>query len=284
MRVEGPLGSSGRVLVSGRTLHGAGYPIVTGEDELPYGYGDVLGRIDAEVGPGEFSATGFWNRESVLLNIGKLEEAGAAEFAYWGNLAGSTSYEIPIGGGALTVTGAYGRFATGLPVPREDGDGPVSFADARGRTQRTRTEAFYESGGEALRWAAGAGFDTHETVLDQRTVFGDKTAHAVGRANVSAAWGEAIWEIVPSVELRAGIRASYFAPEDFARFAPRATATWHVGESADLRLSAGRFFQIVRTWQRAAAPNRHRRTRSTTRIRKVKCCGFSAVCPRISRK
>ncbi len=245
-RVEGPLGSSGRVLVSGRTLHGLGYPLVTGEDELPYGYGDVLARVDAEIGPGQFSATGFWNRESVQLNIGKLEETGAAESAYWGNLAGSMSYRVPVGGGALTVLGAYGRFNTQLPVPRDEGEGPVSFANALGRTQRTRSEVLYESGGDDLRWAAGGGFDTYETVLDQRTVFGDTTAHTLGRANTAAAWGEAIWDITPEVELRAGARTSYFAPENIGRFAPRATVTWHVSESADLRLSAGRFFQVVR--------------------------------------
>ncbi len=246
-RVEGPLGSHGRVLFSGRGLHGAGYPIVTeSESDLPYGYGDLLGRIDSEIGPGKFSATGFWNRESVLLNIGKLEEAGAAETAYWGNLAGSTRYRIPIGSGALTFSGAYGKFSTGFPVPRPNTDGPVSFANALGQTARSRTEAFYESGDRDLRWAAGAGFDTHETVLDQRTVFGDTTAHFVGRANIGAAWGEVIWDLSPEVEVQAGIRTSFFAPENVVRFSPRATATWHINESADLRISSGRFFQIMR--------------------------------------
>ncbi|MCG8466883.1 MAG: TonB-dependent receptor [Gemmatimonadetes bacterium] len=244
-RVEGPIGSVGRALVSGRALHGAGYPMIAGGGDLPYGYGDALARVDFDLGASRLSATGFLNRESVLLNVGKLEDAGAAESAYWGNQAASARYRLPLGSGTLHVTGAYGRFRTRLPVPRET-DGPIDFANAEGRTSRSRTEAFYESAAGRARWAVGAGLDTHETLLDQRTVLGDTTARAIGRANVGGVWGEAIWDVSSEVELRAGVRASYFTPENTARFSPRATATWHVSESSDLRISAGRFAQIVR--------------------------------------
>lgn len=245
-RFEGPIGSSARALVSGRALHGAGYPVVTGDSDLPYGYGDVLGRIDADVAGGHLSMTGFWNRESVDLDLGKLEETGVAETAFWGNASGSVRYRRPLGGGTLTVSTAYGRFTTRLPVPLDESGSAEAFGSARGQTSRSRTEAFYESGGDAVRWAAGGGFDTHETILDQSTLSGDTTAHGLARAHVGAAWGEAIWAIVPEIEIRAGVRADYFEPASTARLAPRATATWHVTESADLRVSAGRFYQLVR--------------------------------------
>ena len=250
-RVEGPIGDIGRVMVSGRALHGLGYSAITDEREMPYGYGDVLGRVDIRAGPGTISGTGFWNRESVLLEVGRLEDTGAVESAYWGNLAGSLSYRMPLGDGLLTLRGAYGRFSTGLPLPRDkELDARVFFADALGRTARSRAEAYFESGGRTIRWAAGGGFDTHETALDQRNVLGGQTAHVltnvVTRANVTAAWGELIWNVAPQVEVRGGSRASYFAPAGRAKFAPRATLTWHVTEDADLRLSAGRFFQVVR--------------------------------------
>ncbi len=250
-RIEGPIGSAGRVLVSGRALHGLGYRFITDERQMPYEYGDVLGRIDYRLGPGTLSGTGFWNRESVLLDIGRLEDTGAVESAYWGNLAGSLSYRLPVGEGTVTLRGAYGRFATGLPLPRDkELDAGVFFADALGRTSRSRAEAIFESGGDRIRWAAGGGFDTHETALDQRNVLGGQTSHvlthAITRANVTAAWGEAIWQVAPELEVRSGFRASYFAPAGRAKFAPRATVTWHITEAADLRLSAGRFFQVVR--------------------------------------
>ena len=77
LRAEGPIGPAGQLLVSGRALHGLGYPIITNEQEMPYGYGDLLGRLDYRLGPGQLTATGFWNRESVLLDVGRLEDAGA---------------------------------------------------------------------------------------------------------------------------------------------------------------------------------------------------------------
>ncbi len=251
VRAEGPLGPAGRVLVSGRALHGLGYPFITNEPEMPYGYGDALARIDYRLGPGTLSATGFWNRESVLLDIGRLEDTGAVESAYWGNLASSVSYRVPVGGGTFTLRGAYGRFGTGIPLPRDkELDPRASFADVLGRTSRTRAEALFESGGNKIRWAAGGGFDTHETLLDQRSVLGGRTAHVLAsvlaRANVTAGWGEAIWRVAPELEVRGGFRASYFAPAARAKLAPRGTVTWHITDAADLRLSAGRFFQIVR--------------------------------------
>ncbi|MDX1396473.1 MAG: TonB-dependent receptor [Gemmatimonadota bacterium] len=243
-RTEGPIGSDVRALVSGRALHGLGYPLLSGGDDLPYGYGDALGRVVADLGPGRLAATGFWNRESVLLDLGKLEGAAPPD-AYWGNTAGATRYDTPLWDGTLHLNASYGRFTTQIPALDEASEGPVAFTTARGQTSRSRTGAYY-SFGRAVRWSVGTGFDTHETVLDQRTIFGDTTAHVVARARVGAVWGEATWDIAPDVEVTAGIRTSYFQPDDVARVSPRASATWFVDEGARLRLAAGRFYQVVR--------------------------------------
>jgi len=245
IRAEGPLGPHASALVSGRVLHGAGYPAITGETDLPYGYGDALGRLDVEIGEGRLGATAFWNRESVELDLGKLE-GQAPGSAFWGNAAGSLRYRTPIGDGALDVTTAVGRFTTRIPILYDDPEGTVPFATGRGQNTRSRTEAFYglEAGG--VRWVFGGGFDTHETVLDQRTVFGDTTAHSVARAVVGAAWAEAAWDVIPDVELRLGMRADYYEPASVARLSPRATARWRVAEEATLKLSLGRFSQVVR--------------------------------------
>lgn len=245
VRAEGPLGPHASALVSGRVLHGAGYPAITGETDLPYGYGDALGRLDFEIGEGHLGATAFWNRESVELDLGKLE-GQAPESAFWGNAAGSLRYRTPLGDGTLDVTTAVGRFTTRIPILSDDPEGTVPFTTGRGQNTRSRTEAFYglEMGG--VHWVFGGGFDTHETVLDQRTVFGDTTAHSVARAIVGAAWAEAAWDLVPEVELRLGLRADYYEPQSAARVSPRATALWSVAEEATLKLSVGRFSQVVR--------------------------------------
>ncbi len=244
-RAEGPLGAHSRALVSGRVLHGLGYPAITGDTDLPYGYGDALGRLDVDVGAGHVGATAFWNRESVELDLGKLE-GQAPGTAFWGNAAGSLRYRTPLADGTLAVTTAIGRFTTRIPILYDDPEELVSFTTGRGQNTRSRTEAFYTFHGGDVRWAFGGGFDTHETVLDQRTVFGDTTAHSVARAIVGAAWAEAAWEVVPDVELRLGLRADYYEPAGAARLSPRATASWSVDENATLKLSLGRFSQVVR--------------------------------------
>ena len=243
-RLEGPIGDRARLLLSGRGLHGAGYPLLTGEGELPYGYGDALGRMDADVGAGHLAVTGFWNRESVTLDVGKLEGA-APETAYWGNTAGSARYDVPIGSGTLHLNGSYGRFTTRIPALSESSESPVPFTTVRGETERSRTGAHY-SFGSGVRWAVGTGLDTHRAILDQRTVFGDTTIHTVASANVGALWAEATWEATRDVEIRAGMRASYFQPAGATRLSPRASATWRMDQNARLRLAAGRFYQVVR--------------------------------------
>ncbi len=245
-RVEGPLWDRARVLLSGRRLHGLGYPAITGEDDLPYGYDDALGRLDLDLGAGRFSATGFWNRESVELDIGKLEAGEAPESAYWGNTAGSLRYSTPLGRGDLHVTAAIGRFRTRIPILLDPGAEPVAFTTARGRNQRTRTEAWYERPGETVRWSFGGGVDTDETALDQRTLFGGTTSSTLGRATALAAWGQGEWTVAPEVEIHAGLRAEYFEPAGTFRLAPRVAALWHVAERATLTISAGRFNQLVR--------------------------------------
>lgn len=244
-RVEGPLAPGARILLGARALHGAGYSMVTGASDLPYGYGDALGRLTLDVGAGRLGLTGFWNRESVELDLGKLEGA-APESAFWGNTAGSLRYEAPLGGGTLHVTTAYGRFGTRIPILDEEAEGPVPFTIGRGQNARTRSEAFYESGRNGFHWAAGAGFDTHETILDQRTVFGDTTAHEVARALGGSAWAEAGWMVAPRVELQVGLRADLYEPAGRATLSPRATARWLVDERSALKLSVGRFSQIMR--------------------------------------
>lgn len=245
VRVEGPLGPHASAIASGRILHGAGYPAITGETDLPYGYGDALGRLDFDIGAGHLGATGFWNRESVELDLGKLE-GQAPGSAFWGNAAGSLRYRTPLGDGALDVTTAVGRFTTRIPILYDDPEGTVPFTTGRGQNTRSRTEAFYGIEAGDIRWSFGGGFDTHETILDQRTVFGDTTAHSVARAVVGAAWAEAAWEAIPEVELRLGLRADYYEPAGVARLSPRVTALWNVEEDATLTLSLGRFSQVVR--------------------------------------
>lgn len=240
-RFEGPLGGEGQYLVGARGLHGLGYPLLTGGDELPYGYGDALARVDVRVGSGRLSGTGFWNRESVDLAPSELFAEGALPpSAYWGNAAGSLRYRVPIGESSLNVTAAHGLFRTRIPIQGDE------LTIAEGRSERSRIVTTYAREGGSLRWSGGAAFDVYRTELEQRSVEGDSTSQASLSGEVAAAFGEIAWPASDVVELRAGLRADYFRPDDEGRLAPRASILWKVGHRARLSLAVGRFHQFVR--------------------------------------
>jgi hypothetical protein len=240
-RFEGPLGGEGRYLLGARGLHGVGYAALTGGDELPYGYGDALARVEVPLGSGRLSGTGFWNRESVDLEPSEVLPQGALPpSAYWGNTAGSLRYRAPIGDGSLGLTAAHGLFRTRIPIQGET----LTIAD--GRTARSRLVTAYGREGGRVRWTAGAAFDVYRTELQQRSVEGDSTSQASLSGEVAAAFGEVVWPATRDLELRAGLRAAYFRPDDVGRLAPRASVHWLVGERARLSLAVGRFYQYVR--------------------------------------
>jgi hypothetical protein len=240
-RFEGPLGGEGRYLLGARGLHGLGYPALTGGDELPYGYGDALARLEVPLGPGRLSGTGFWNRESVDLESSEvLPEGALPSSAYWGNTAGSLRYRAPIGDGSLNLTAAHGLFRTRIPIQGET----LTIAD--GRSERSRLVTTYGREGGPIRWSAGAAFDVYRTELQQRSVEGDSTSQASLSGEVAAAFGEVVWPATRDLELRVGLRADYFRPDDVGRLAPRASVHWLVGERARLSLAVGRFYQYVR--------------------------------------
>ncbi len=239
-RLEGPLGSGGGYLLGGRGLHGLGYPAITGGDELPYGYGDALARIDVAVGQGRLSGTGFWNRESVQLDASEVPQGSDLPgSAYWGNTAGSVRYRTPIGGGSFDLTAAHGSFRTRIPIQATQ----LTIAD--GRSRRSRFEAGYGRDDGLIRWSAGAALDIYRTELEQRTLSGDSTAQAFLSGEVMATFGEVGWKAAPDLELRAGLRADFFRPSNETRLAPRASAHWRVGENANLSLAVGRFYQFI---------------------------------------
>ncbi len=239
-RAEGPLGEAGRVLAGGRWLHGAGFPALTGGEEMPYGYGDALGRVDLDLGGSHVTATGFWNRESVDLAPVQVGGGDPPKSAYWGNTAGSVRYRGELGPGTVALTAAHGRFRTQLPIQGQ------TFTVADGRTRRTRLLASYETEAPRLRWNAGTALDLYHTELEQSTVAGDSTVLQSAGGEVFAGYAEAGWLATPTLELRAGLRADYFRPDDEARLAPRASVRWRVAERATLTLAAGRFHQFVR--------------------------------------
>ena len=165
--LEGPVSSSTGFLVAARTLHNLGTSLLT-QGSSPYGFGDVLARLEwtGESGQGAY-LTGFWNQESVLLNlpadaaaalqgesdfgnVGVLGGPSHGDGARWGNQAISAGFRGNLGETRVELRAAASRYEAELPV----GDTLPLFAQSR--SDRTRLTVDFSRGWEdgALRFGA----------------------------------------------------------------------------------------------------------------------------------
>lgn len=241
---EGPIGRHISVLAAGRTVHGEGTGSLLGS-AFPYGYGDALARVDVLLpGPHVLTATGFWNNEEV-----RLDTAGAArQTANWGNRAGSVRYRGTIGGSEVLGTVARGRFRTLLPL------GGIRPLVTEGTAERTRVTADVERplAGGRLRW--GGSF---ERIDFEHRAFpqGESRDSTLVRSNVNGdimgVYGEAVYDILPRLRLRGGLRADVFSRSPSVRIAPRAAATMLLTDRVSLTLSGGQYRQYVRAPERS---------------------------------
>lgn len=221
-------------LVSGRRVHPGAADWLAGGD-VPYGYRELLARVDLSPGGGHrLALTGFANREAVRL--GGAGGAGpAGEGTSWGNEAASLRWATRVGRTRLLTTAAASRFSTRLPVTRD----PARRARSETRHGRLALDATTDLDGLELAW--GAGFDAQRLEIELPPTDGDPGLRLRGRGGSLAAYGEATFRPAPELSVRAGLRGFLFGDSAEARLAPRVAATWRASPTTELEASAGRF-------------------------------------------
>ncbi len=260
--VEGPLTSSAGFLVGGRSIHGLGAPLL-GQGDSPYGYGDLLARLEWE-GAGGLGAflTGFWNREEVRLDLPSMDKAAMSldagaegerllamageDRASWGNRALSAGLSGEWGETLLELRLAASRYQAGLPV----GDTLPLFA--RGRSDRVRATADLSTpwgegeihlGGSVDRMVAAYSALVLDTV--QGAAAGRITPTRLDQDGVTGGvYLDARQPLGSSVRLRGGIRVDRFSGDRGVRVAPRLALSWLLTDQAMLTLAAGRYHQF----------------------------------------
>jgi hypothetical protein len=236
-RVESPLGPAS-FLAGGRYLHRVGTDGLA-SSPLPYDYADGLARVDLSVAPNHLlSATAFFNEESVRLD----PLSGFEEPARWGNLAGSLRYRGDIAGVDATITTAFARFSTRLPV------GVEAPGVADGRSDRVRLAADFTQPVGTLQLSYGASFDKMRIEYEARSLADTGGVWLTRSSNADAlgAYGEVVWELFKDVALRGGLRANMFLSASKTRLAPRLSLGWDVSESSTLFVAGGRYYQYLR--------------------------------------
>ena len=255
LTLEGPLGESASILAAGRALHDGAYRL-SGADDSPYGYGDLLLRADARPGRNHrISVTGFWNREEVRLDLspppvtaapgslaGTAAELAHPEAARWENGAVSARYRGAWERTGLEVTVAASRYRALLPLGREH----PAVGRARSDRGRAAVELVRRAGPWTLR--TGASADGIDHASRARAVVNDtlRQVRNDSRTGSVGVHAEGARPLGDDVRVRAGLRADHFPDAGGLRLAPRLSATWLLTDDAELTVAAGRFHELPR--------------------------------------
>ena len=239
---EAPLGARAGVLASTRTLHGLGSAPLGGD--RPYGYQDVLVRTDLDVTEGHrVRATGFWNGESVRLDMG---EAGSD--ARWSNRAGSLAWEGSLGDAHLRVTGGESRYEATLPLQpsattAQPDPSPILASAFSGR-ERLDADLAWGSGTSA--WRTGASVERMEAAFHAVSLDGAEESRSAGSTTTAGVFLESTRRLGPELSLRLGARGDVYSGSS-ARLSPRVAILWSLSPDALLTVAAGRYHQVTRT-------------------------------------
>lgn len=207
------------------------------DGNLPYGYGELLGRFDVTPSPDHrIAVTGFTNRETIDL----AEAAPGDDGASWGNRAVSLRYGTDLGSTRGVVTAAASSFDTRLPVSE------ASEENGRSNTDRLRLAVDLGTQVGETDLAYGAAVNRHATDL-VLPPSGDEASERRwrGRTTVGAGYGAATVRPGDDVELRGGLRATLGPDRASPHVAPRLSLTWKAAPSTDLRLATGGFHQVM---------------------------------------
>jgi len=236
---EGPIGSRASYLVAGRAVHGYGTDAFF-VGRLPYGYTDGLARVDLAIGDSAaLSVSGFWNRESVVLD----SVMGREQMADWGNDAASVRYRTTYHGTDALITVARGTFTTGLPL------GGVRLLMTSGISERERATADFERPVGPGRVYFGVSHDQlgFEYRAETRSLGGDSLLlRSRADGAVSGAYVDGTVTLLNRVRIRGGLRADHFSLQPGVLLAPRVAATLLLNDRASLTLAGGQYRQYVR--------------------------------------
>jgi hypothetical protein len=239
MLLEGPVTKNSAYLVGARSVHGMGAEAFL-EDAFPYSYTDGLARVDVAMLGGQVTLTGFWNQEKVHLD----SLAGGNARAKWGNGAGSLRYRGRVLGADADFTLAAGNFHTQLPV------GGVRPIITDGVARRARATAHFSRTIGRVGLQYGASHEQQEFAFRAwpRSASRDSLLlHSEAAGDVSGAYVDAQWQVLPRLTVRSGVRADVFSIDEQTRFAPRLSATLLLNDRATLTLAGGRYRQFVRS-------------------------------------
>jgi len=249
--LDAPLGARAGIVASARSLHSFGEAPLGAS---PYGYRDVLVGAEVEPAPGHLvRATGFWNRESVVLDLPETLSLAAAttapDEAWWANQAASARYTGQIGSTVLEAGVAGSGYDATLPLQPAGKAGEPKPAALLASATTQRFRAGVEAALPVTRGVVrmGVSLETLDATYEASEL--ERGGQAADAASSSTSFGgyvDVSHALARDVTLRAGLRTDHFSGDGAPRLAPRAALTWQVGPQALVTVAAGRYHQTSR--------------------------------------
>ncbi len=244
-----PLGSKAGLVLSGRTLHNLGDGPLGGVS--PYGYSDAIGGLEFEPAEGHLlSATGFWNRESVVLDYGAPTPGVSDDGAWWSNRAAGLTYHGRFGDFDAEVVVAASGYDASLPLlPGETEENPEPDPLlATATTDRVRIVAELARPSPSGTSRVGLSWESQDAAYDARPLLGSgPSSHTRVNARAAGAFLDVTRTLNPDITVRFGLRADDLTgARGGLLLAPRGAITWTVGPQAYLTVAAGRYHQHAR--------------------------------------
>lgn len=245
--VEGSVPGAVRYLAGARTTHGIGVRSLFG-GEFPYLYREGLLRLDAPLGTGALSVTGFANRERVSLDTAGGDRLGAG----WENAALSARYHGPLAGADAELVAAASGFDAELAA------GATGSLPLLGRANQARLAADFTRSAGPVRLGYGGSWERltlrhTEPRRGAPLVDNPPQRHLAGDA--AGAYLEGAVQPTRRLRLRGGARADLFSGDPAVRIAPRLSVGWLVADRTLLSAAAGRYHQHIRVFESASAPS-----------------------------
>ncbi len=197
--------------------------------------------------------TGFWNRESVVLDLpttaNNLLPGVAPDEAWWSNQAVSAAWTGHAGGFLLEATAAGSGYEATLPLRPAS---PQGEPEAAALLAGARTDRF-RGGMEVARpvsWGMvrlGLSWERVDASYSADPLESGATASAA--SNTSSSIGgylDVTRALAPDVTLRVGGRMDRFSGDRGPRLAPRVALSWEVSPEAVVTVATGRYHQSTR--------------------------------------
>ncbi|MCH1571064.1 MAG: Plug and carboxypeptidase regulatory-like domain-containing protein, partial [Longimicrobiales bacterium] len=201
--LEQPLGDRAGVLVSARSLHDAGTRVLGGGSS-PYGYSDVLGTLNADVGTaGSIRLTGFRNQESVVLDY----PDGPGD-ARWGNRAITGTWRHQVGSAELQATVGASRYDARLPLQSTSTDDDPTPSTIVASAENARARVVLESGwrNRGLPIRAGLSFENQTLAYEADRLDESSRLRRGGARSVVGGYVDGSYTVFPGVTVRTGLR------------------------------------------------------------------------------